>query len=92
MFPYILGDICQSADRFPSGRLNVWQFRPELVATTKFAVREVKKIQRHEFHPPANSVSSACENLIGAIGQYCGSIMINASPLNDLRRVTGCAW
>jgi hypothetical protein len=70
LLPYILRDICQSADRFPSGGLNVWQFLPDSVATVKFAVREVKKILRHEFHPPANSASIVHKNLIRALGQF----------------------
>jgi hypothetical protein len=75
LFPHILRDIRQSPDRFPGGGLNVWQFRPEFVPTTKSAIREVKKVQRHE-SPPGESASLVHGNLIGVVRQFYGSIMI----------------
>jgi hypothetical protein len=75
LFPYILGDIRQSADRFPGRRLNVWQFRPELVATIRSPSVKSKKYCGMNFTPPGEFALSMQENLIAALGQFYGSIM-----------------
>src|SRR5258708_28520944 len=88
LLPYILRDMCQSPDRFPSGVLHVWQFRPEFVATIEFAIHEVKKIQRHEFHPPANSHQACTRIWSGLLGNFTTQSFICRVDISSVSRLS----